>query len=462
MRNRTAFAQTLGLVITLLSLTGFAALGTTAAPTSSAPVLARLDIAELDIAEIDCADLITPDTIGHEAFRRYGLADKLEENRFAAYEFMDYVVCSTEGLVHLEEIPWLKASMYYMFDRESGQLSVTYVEWAGPSAQPAPTPTRAPLVEIADAPVDDSQVTTVCIDAKTPILEIGGENPEQFDFWGILGNAPCGKDISSSICLNCDEDVIWRWLVPTSAGRQSEPSTGEQGGGATACFDAQMAVEITGQELDDADARRLAGGLCSMQFGPGDQVCWHCMEEIPVLEEPTPTPVPEPRAPRDPVCSEYLTPEVVGREAWQKYGIADKLRANQIHRHLSDRIVCYGGRRIDGVDIDGDRLYYMFDIESGQLLVERIHWREDLPDQLPSPRISQQEAESMVEGEVNQSGLVILNPDQMHFETDRMSSFTDPCWIVSSTQRQGDFAIPWWTVINAITGEVLGSYSALF
>jgi|GEM_PF-2312228 len=457
MRERTTLGQFAGLCILLLSVTGFTALGTTATPPSHASALAGLEI-----TEIDCADLVTAMAVGEEQFERYGLAEKLQNGRFAPYEFMDYIVCSTGAPDYIEDILWLFADMYYVFDRGSGELAVTYVEWGGPPAEPSPTPTHEPIPDISGAVDDDSQTTTVCIDATTPILEIGDDDPEQFDFWGLLGGPPCGLEMSGSICLDCGEDVVWRWLVPTPSGQEQEPDSSLEGRGGRTCFDPHMAARITGQELDEDDAGRLARGLCNLQFGPGDQVCWQCLEDVPEpLPEPTPTPVPKERVQKDPICSDYLTPEVVGPGAWEKYGIADKLRTNEIQRHLSEslgRIVCYGHREVDGAVIAGDELYYAFDIESGRLVNERIHWREDLPEQLPPLRISREEAEAMVEGEVTSSTLVVLNPDQMLFETDVMSSFRDPCWMVHSSEQAGDLDIPRITVINAITGEILGRY----
>ena len=37
------------------------------------------------------------------------------------------------------------------------------------------------------------------------------------------------------------------------------------------------------------------------------------------------------------------------------------------------------------------------------------------------------------------------------------TTFQDPCWFVSSTEK-GQIDIPWVTVINAMTGEILGHY----
>ena len=126
MRERTSFGQFAGLFILLLSVTGFTALGTTVTPPSYASA-----IAELDLAETDCADLITAEVVGKEQFERYGLAEKLRSGRFAPYKYMDYIVCSTAEPEHIEGMLWLSANTYYIFDRGSGELAVTYVEWGG-------------------------------------------------------------------------------------------------------------------------------------------------------------------------------------------------------------------------------------------------------------------------------------------------------------------------------------------
>ncbi|MGD8474685.1 MAG: hypothetical protein PVH59_11210, partial [Anaerolineae bacterium] len=197
MRERTSLGQFAGLCILLLSVIGFTALGTTATPPSHASALAGLEI-----TEIDCADLVTAMVVGEEQFERYGLAEKLQNGRFSPYEFMDYIVCSTAEPEFVGGSLWLSANAYYIFDRGSGELAVTYVEWGGPPAEPSPMPTHEPIPDISEA-VDDDSTTTVCIDATTPILEIGDDDPKQFDFWGLLGGPPCTLEMSGSICLDC-------------------------------------------------------------------------------------------------------------------------------------------------------------------------------------------------------------------------------------------------------------------
>jgi hypothetical protein len=456
MRDRTTFGQVVGLLLMVLAVSGMAALHGAATPPAGTSMLrpGEPGTAGLSGSDTDCTNLITPDKIGHEEFERYGIAEKLQSNEFVAQESGGYIVCSHGQPRHDEDWFQLFADMYYMFDREDGELVVTSLEWddALREHESSPRPTQQ-LVEAL--PPDDSDTTTVCIDAKTPIIEIGDENPEQWNIWDILSSGPCAIEISSSVCWDCGEDLVWRWLIPVPTGQDAAAAPSGEPGGEMVCIDAGTAVQISGQQLEEDDTSRVASGQCDLQLG-GEQVCWHCREE---RREPTPSPVPTERARKEPLCSDYLTPEVIGHEAWEKYGIADRLRSNEFQRHMcrgSDCIICYGHRMIDEVRVGSDELYYRFDFESGELLMERIHWREDLPEHLPEPLISQQEAEAMVEGEVRGSHLAIHSPDNMLFETDK-SSIQDPCWFVSSTEK-GQIDIPRVTVINAMTGEVLARY----
>jgi hypothetical protein len=218
------------------------------------------------------------------------------------------------------------------------------------------------------------------------------------------------------------------------------------------CIDVRTAVEVLAEDPEGAPTDVPPPDHCGLEMG-GDGLCWVCVEDLP---EPTPSPVPAVSVSKEPVCRDYLTPDKIGDEEWNKYQIDRVLRSGHFQRHLSTdpgRIVCDADRVIDGVQVRGDELYYMFDIESGELLRRRIHWTEGLPEQLPPLRINQAEAEAMVKGEVGSSYLFILSPDDMFFESDQPDPH-DPCWFVSS-RHGGEFNIPYVTVINAVTGEVV-------
>jgi hypothetical protein len=223
------------------------------------------------------------------------------------------------------------------------------------------------------------------MDADTPLVEIAGENPEQWTLWDLLSSSQCAVEMTGPICWDCGEDVVWRWLVPLPEGREPEASSGTESGGSRACLEAEMAAYISGQELDEEGARLLAGDQCELQLG-GGQICWFFGE---VGSEPSPSPppaqdeaaaTPGETAETEPQCSDYITAETIGEDEWQKYRIGEALRSGRLQRHLSPstgHIVCYGDRSVDGILVGGDELYYMFDLESGQLLRKRIQ-RQDI------------------------------------------------------------------------------------
>ena len=221
MRDRTTFGQVMGLVLMLLSVIGFAALGPTATPPAgtSKPGPGQAGPAGLASMGTDCANLITPDRIGHEEFERYGIAERLQNNEFTAGEFLGYIVCSHGQPRHDGDLFF--ADMYYMFDGESGELAVTYLEWEGDLRES--TPTSEPTQQSVEAvPADDSDTTTVCIDLETPIIEIGGENPEQWGILDILSSGQCAIEMGGSFCWDCGGDPVWRWLVPPPTGQEPE------------------------------------------------------------------------------------------------------------------------------------------------------------------------------------------------------------------------------------------------
>jgi hypothetical protein len=192
------------------------------------------------------------------------------------------------------------------------------------------------------------------------------------------------------------------------------------------------------------------------------QICWVCREPPPA-PSPSPEPVPgEAEAaapPSEPQCADYVTEERIGSGEWLEYGIAGKIERNEFSRHLggiSDSIACFYGRRIDEAFVFSDELYYGFDIQSGALLRRRIHWHEDLPEHLPPFRISRQEAEAMVEGEVSYSALTYISPGAEL----ALAGWLDRarlCWRVWSKEPGMD-GTTWITVIDAQTGEVFGHY----
>jgi hypothetical protein len=173
------------------------------------------------------------------------------------------------------------------------------------------------------------------------------------------------------------------------------------------------------------------------------------------------------------LCRAFLTPEKIGRQAFAQYGIDRMLQTGQFWTKVVDseggQVICSAERKIDGAVVVADELYFRFDVQSGDLMMERIHWRRNLPEHLPPLRISKQKAESMVEGTVQRSYLAFISPDHtpcgewfgagpapMRVPSEK-STFTNPCWLVHS-KVEGKLPTPWVTAIDAVSGRVVGRW----
>jgi hypothetical protein len=116
-----------------------------------------------------------------------------------------------------------------------------------------------------------------------------------------------------------------------------------------------------------------------------------------------------------------------------------------------DKIVYWHRRMIDGAVVEKDHIRYIFDKYTGKLLDKEICWRRDLPEHLP-PIISQEEAESMAEGEVLFSTLYFISPKSDIFSPIKPTP-KNPCWAVRAIDDRGYQSI---IVIDAVAGKNLG------
>lgn len=107
-------------------------------------------------------------------------------------------------------------------------------------------------------------------------------------------------------------------------------------------------------------------------------------------------------------------------------------------------------RRIGEAIVEKDFIRYLFDSETGELIEQTRHWRDDLPDRV-APVIGKQEAESMVEGTVEASDLYIISPDSEVVRIEPTPK--NPCWVIYSWVGEGLII----TIIDAMTGEKLGN-----
>jgi hypothetical protein len=206
------------------------------------------------------------------------------------------------------------------------------------------------------------------------------------------------------------------------------------------------------------------------------KICWYKGEDLPehlpfplpILQEVEATPTEMPV--EGPTCKDLLTPDRIGEGDFEEFGIAEKLENGQFQREVSqDHVACWYQRMIDGAIVEGDHLYYLFDSQSQALLKKQVWWRSDLEERLPSPLMSREQAEAMVEGEVQHSMLVIIHPDTDTFRELKNSAddsgaihttgppTENPCWVVYAyTSRAGGDGAMRLAVVDAVTSEMLG------
>jgi hypothetical protein len=106
-------------------------------------------------------------------------------------------------------------------------------------------------------------------------------------------------------------------------------------------------------------------------------------------------------------------------------------------------------RKIDDLCVNGDYILYRIDKDTGEIIEKVVHWRDDLPEHLPTT-IPREEAEALVEGEVESSSLHYIPPGSAIYPIEPTPK--NPCWVVSSI-IDGMLRL---VVIDAVTGEFLG------
>ena len=443
MGDRTLFDQVLSLALVLFFVAGFTAL--LQSPDSSSDTGSFGQGGQrsggLVAANVDCGRLITPSRVGEAEFVQYNLADKMADDEFVAHEVPGYIVCS-HGQPPEEGLYPEFTDIYYIFSKETGELALTYLERKEALAVPTPS---SPL----PTPSEPSPAVTICLDASTPLVAAGEDSPEQWDIWDIVGGN-CSADMSGSrICFDCGDEVPWRVIVPLAA----DPEGGAEGS-EMVCIDVTTAIVLRGDDPGRAAAPLPDPDRCSLTL-EGGEICWSCPEEG---SEPVPTPMPAGPAAKEPTCEDYLTPDYLDVGEWNKYAIGDKLRDGYFYQfpNSSNRLVCYDERMLGEAWVLGDVLYFSFDFERGQFW-KKIHWRQDLPEELPGPLISQWEAEAMVDGEVSDSILAILPVDDARF-VGFEGCFHEPCWLVWGQEGESHCSSHGWTAINALTGEIAGQH----
>ena len=117
---------------------------------------------------------------------------------------------------------------------------------------------------------------------------------------------------------------------------------------------------------------------------------------------------------------------------------------------IGDRIVYFYQRNMGEAIVEKDFIVYQFDKDNEELLAKKTHWRDDLPRDLSQIMVAKEQAESMVEGEVQCSKLYIISPESDVYPI--KPTPRNPCWIVRSISNSGLTV----TIIDAVDGEILG------
>ncbi len=117
---------------------------------------------------------------------------------------------------------------------------------------------------------------------------------------------------------------------------------------------------------------------------------------------------------------------------------------------VGEKEIYYKMRTIDGAIVENDFVSYEFDKDSEVLLDTRQIARTEVPPSLPDLKISKQEAESLVDGQILNSQLYLIDEESDIFALDPAPE--NPCWVVKSSLN----GITELTVVDALTGENLG------
>ena len=116
---------------------------------------------------------------------------------------------------------------------------------------------------------------------------------------------------------------------------------------------------------------------------------------------------------------------------------------------IGDMIVYFHQRMIDDAIVEKDFIVYQFDKDTKELLNKKIHWQSGLPEHV-TPKITKEEAESRVKGEVQFTRLYIISPESDVFPLKPTPQ--NPCWVVRSV----DNGRPIVTIVDAKDGKIVG------
>jgi hypothetical protein len=116
---------------------------------------------------------------------------------------------------------------------------------------------------------------------------------------------------------------------------------------------------------------------------------------------------------------------------------------------IGSKIVYFHQRMIGHAIVEGDFIRYQFDRDTEELLDKEVHWRDDLPEDLPAV-ISKEEAEAMVSGDIQSSRLYFISPESAIYPIEPTPE--NPCWVIRIV-ADGNITVK---IFDAVTGDLLG------
>jgi hypothetical protein len=233
MKSRKAHWQVVSLVLLVLAVAGLSGGFREASPSSVASAQDSREWLSVGPTggDPECSSLMTPEELGQAEFEFYDIAGKLRSNEFQRQVSPDSIVCRLGGPESDGDLLLLVAGFYYVFDRQSGDLLQSHLEWSAPTPAPAPTPTSVPR-ETAALGAESSATTRVCLDDRTPLAVVEGAYPETLTIWDIMGGRCAVQLGGSGVCFDCSSQGAWHLALPA---RGEAPADG------MACVTARMA-----------------------------------------------------------------------------------------------------------------------------------------------------------------------------------------------------------------------------
>ena len=159
-------------------------------------------------------------------------------------------------------------------------------------------------------------------------------------------------------------------------------------------------------------------------------------------------------------------PQVVNGNAQNQTHLLKEYESNYTDYkevEIGEKKVYYYQRMLNGAIVEKDQTVYQFDKNTKELLAKKVRRRDDLPEWLPEIKVTKEQAESMVSGNVLFSKLYIISPESDVFPIEPTPK--NPCWAVRSVNVNDGYMLV--TVIDAVDGTVLGNgvpppYTAFF